>query len=220
MTQESRGKEQKAYTPVLTVSFVLLATVISLAGQAGGSKQPGLYLGGSPGAPIKIEVFSDYQCPVCRSYYLETLKPLMAEYGKTNKIDKISIVYHDFPLEKIHQFARKAVRFGLAAYRLGPDKWMKVSDALYTQQASWSENGNIEAVLKKALSPGDLDQLKKMVSDPAIDQAINQEVSVAQNRAVTSTPTTFIITETGRQQRFIGDPSYPALRDYLDKLIK
>ncbi len=204
----------------LAVLPVFLIAVLSMAGQAGSSKQAEIYLGGQPGAPVKIEVFSDYQCPVCRTYYLETLKPLIAEYTKTNKIDKISIIYHDFPLETIHKFARKAVRFGLAARRLGTDKWVKVSDALYTQQAAWSENGNIEAALEKALDPADLNQLKKIVADPALDATINQEVAQGQSREVTSTPTTFIITETGRQQRFTGDPSYPALRDFLDKLIK
>ena len=197
-----------------------LATVLSMAGQDGGGKPAEIYLGGRPGAPVKIEVFSDYQCPICRTYYLETLKPLIAEYTKTNKIDKISIVYHDFPLETIHQFARKAVRFGLAAYHLGQDKWLKVSDALYTQQSAWSESGNMEAALEKALDPADLNQLKKMAADPAIDAAINKEVALGQSRAVTSTPTTFVVTETGRQQQFTGDPSYPALKAYLDTLIK
>ena len=204
----------------LAILLIFLATVLSMAGQAGTNKPVEIYLGGHPGAPVKIEVFSDYQCPVCRSYYLETLKPLMAEYTKANKIDKISIVYHDFPLETIHQFARKAVRFGLAAQRLGQNKWLKVSDALYTQQAAWAEKGDIETVLEKALDPADMSQLKKLVADPAIDTIINQEVALGQSRAVTSTPTTFIITEAGRQQRFTGDPSLPALRDFIDKLIK
>ncbi len=202
------------------VSFFLSTAVLSFAGQAGNNRLEELYLGGLPGAPVKIEVFSDYQCPVCRSYFLDTLKPLMEDYAKAGKIDKISIVYHDFPLETIHQFARKAARFGMAAYRLGRDKWLKVLDALYRQQTLWSENGNIEAVLQKVLSPADLEQLKKMAADPTIDTAINKEVALGQRRAVTSTPTTFIITETGRQQRFTGDPTFPALKDFLDKMIK
>lgn len=203
-----------------TVLLMFLATVLSAAGQAGSGRLDEMYLGGRPGAPVKIEVFSDYQCPVCRTYYLETLKPLMAEYTKANKMDKLSIVYRDFPLDTIHQFARKAARFGLAAHRLGADKWLKVTDTLYGQQSAWSENGNIESVLEKVLDPADLGRLKKMVADPEIDARINQEVALGQGRGITSTPTTFIITETGRQQRFTGDPSYPAMKDFLDKLVK
>jgi hypothetical protein len=49
-----------------------------------------------------------------------------AEYTKANKINKIYVVYHDFPLD-MHQFARKATRLALAAERLGRDRWLRVT---------------------------------------------------------------------------------------------
>ena len=107
---------------------------LSAAGRNGAGAQPELYLGGQPGAPVKIEVFSDYQCPVCRTFYLETLKPLLADYTKENKIAKICVVYRDYPLD-MHPFARKAARFALAANRLSRERWLRVTDALYTEQA-------------------------------------------------------------------------------------
>ena len=216
----SRSKKGRAGRWVRAVFIVSLAAILSASGQTPGNKQEGFPMFGRPGSPVKIEVFSDYQCPVCRSYYLDTLKPLLAEYAKLNKVDKVFVVYHDYPLESIHAFARKAARFSLAASRMGTDNWLKVAGALYAQQAAWSENGNIEAVLEKTLDPGDWNQLKKLAADPTLDTAINQEVALAQSREVTATPTTFIITETGRQQRFTGDPTIQALKDFLDKLIK
>jgi protein-disulfide isomerase len=195
-------------------------TVAMSISQTAATKPPEIYLAGQSGASVKIEVFSDYQCPICRTYYLETLKPLIYDYTKANKIDRISVVYHDLPLESIHQNARKAARLALAAHRMGKDKWLKVSDALYMQQAVWSEDGNCEAPLEKILEPAELIQLKKMAADPSIETVLNQEIGLAQSRNITSTPTTFIITETGRQQRFTGDPGFAALKDYLDKMIK
>jgi protein-disulfide isomerase len=220
MMLKSKREKMRAGRQALAVFIVSLAAVISASGQTPGNKQEGILMFGRPGSPVKIEVFSDYQCPVCRSYYLGTLKPLLAEFAKTNKADKVFVIYHDYPLENIHAHARKAARFSLAAHRMGTDKWMRVADALYTQQVPWSENGNIEAILEKALEPGEWNQLKQTAGDPALDTLINQEVALAQNREVTATPTTFIITETGRQQRFTGDPTFPALKDFLDKLIK
>ena len=35
---------------------------------------------GSRDAPITIEVFSDYQCPQCRVFYLDTARQLMQSY--------------------------------------------------------------------------------------------------------------------------------------------
>jgi len=216
-----QGSQRRNPCWSVIVAGVLLAFFAGLSmSQTAASKPPEIYLAGQSSASVKIEVFSDYQCPVCRTYYLETLKPLIYDYTKANKIDRISVVYHDLPLDSIHQYARKAARLALAAHRMSKDKWLRVSDALYMQQAGWSEDGNCETSLEKTLEPADLIQLKKLAADPSIEAALNQEILLAQSRDITSTPTTFIITETGRQQRFTGDPGFPALKDFLDNLIK
>jgi protein-disulfide isomerase len=80
-------------------AWVLAAAVLSASGQGGADKQPELWLGGQPNAPLKIEVYSDFQCPHCRSFYLETIKPLIADFTKEKRIGQIYIVYHDFPLD-------------------------------------------------------------------------------------------------------------------------
>lgn len=204
----------------IPVAGFFLAAALSAAGQTAPKKPEEIYLGGKPGAPVKIEVFSDYQCPVCRTFYLESLKPLLLHYMKAGKIDQIAIQYHDLPLDSIHQHARKATRYAIAALRMGKDKWLKVSDALYMQQAVWSEDGNIEGALEKMLDPAEMAQLKKLVTDPSIDEAIKGEVLLAQSRNINSTPTVFVIQETGRQQRATGNIPFEILRDYIDKLLK
>ena len=35
--------------------------------------------------PITIEIFSDYQCPICGRFYEETLRPLIQDYVATGK---------------------------------------------------------------------------------------------------------------------------------------
>jgi len=41
---------------------------------------------GDPNAPIRIEEFSDFQCPYCQSFYLETEHEIVEEYVKTGKV--------------------------------------------------------------------------------------------------------------------------------------
>jgi len=41
---------------------------------------------GDPNAPIKIEEFSDYQCPYCQKFYLETESQLVDAYVATGKV--------------------------------------------------------------------------------------------------------------------------------------
>jgi protein-disulfide isomerase len=47
----------------------------------GGIQQDGPYLG-SPDAPVTIGVFTDLQCSTCDTYELDTVDPLIAEYGR------------------------------------------------------------------------------------------------------------------------------------------
>jgi len=48
---------------------------------------------GPEDAPVTIVEFSDYQCPYCQSWYLQTFDRLMAYYP-----DQIRFVYRDLPL--------------------------------------------------------------------------------------------------------------------------
>jgi len=200
----------------LVAVLTLLAAGLPATGQTSIDKPEELYLGGDPGAPVKIEVFSDYQCPACRAFYLETLKPLVPYCSDTKKV---CIVYHDLPLD-IHQYARPAARLALAAMRLSRERWLRVTDALYTDQAQWAQDGNIDAVLAKVLNPAELARVKKLAADPAIEAVVEQELMVARSRNITSTPTFFVIRETGQQQRVNGGVPYPVLKDYLDRLLK
>ena len=42
------------------------------------NNQPGCNRG-DPNAPIRLEVFSDYECPSCRAFYLQTMKQVFTD---------------------------------------------------------------------------------------------------------------------------------------------
>jgi len=48
---------------------------------------------GPQDAPVTIVEFSDFNCPYCRRFHIETFEPLMAAYP-----DQIRFVYRDFPI--------------------------------------------------------------------------------------------------------------------------
>jgi protein-disulfide isomerase len=200
-------------------AWVLAAAVLSASGQGGADKQPELWVGGQPNAPLKIEVYSDFQCPNCRSFYLETIKPLIADFTKEKRIEKIYIVYHDFPLD-MHQYSRKAASYAMAAARLGRDPWLRVFDALYQEQAQWSVDGNIDAVVAKVLDATELTRVKKLATDPSVEQAVRLEVLLGQSREVTMTPTFWITTQAGPQEHVNGGVPYVLLKGTLEKLLK
>jgi protein-disulfide isomerase len=199
--------------------WAFAAAVLFASGQGGTDKKGDLWLGGQPSAPVKIELFSDFQCPVCRMFYLETIKPLIADFTKEKRIDKIYIVYHDFPLD-MHPHARTAACYALAAERVSREAWLRVTDALYQEQEQWSQNGNIEAVLAKVLDPTELTRVRKLAADPSIEQALRAEILLGQSRQVTMTPTFFVITESGRQERVNGGLAYPVVKGRIEHLLK
>ena len=170
---------------------------------------------GSPNAPIKIEVFSDYQCPTCRTFYFEVSRQLIADYAATGKV---CLVYHEFPL-KGHQYSRQAANFAEAAARLGPQPWIKVTDALFYYQPQWSTDGQVEATVAKALTESEMNLVRRLVDDPAIDAVVERDLQEGNRRAVRSTPTAFILT-TGREERIPPGVQYPILRRVLDGLLQ
>jgi protein-disulfide isomerase len=157
-------------------------------------------------------VFSDFQCPACRAFYLETIKQVMSEYGDTGKA---CIAYREFPLS-MHTHAKKAARYGHAALKISPQLWLQVADALFQNQDTWAASGDIEGVLIKALSAKELGDIKKLVASPAaLDAAIDADVKLGMEREIGSTPT-FFVTAAGKTEKVPGAIRYPILKRYLD----
>src|SRR5665213_747207 len=56
---------------------------------------------GSPSAPLTLELYTDYECPACRDFYLNVLPSVINDFVKTGKL---RLVHRDFPLPQ-HQFS-------------------------------------------------------------------------------------------------------------------
>jgi protein-disulfide isomerase len=197
------------------IILIVLTGAWSASAQTRPVASKDLCLSGQPSAPIRVEVFSDYQCPSCRDFYLETIKPLMKEYGSENKV---CVNYYDFPL-RMHKYAFEASRYSVASRRLGQDQWLRVSEALYEHQSLWAEDGKIDVVVARVLSAQELTQVKTFLKDSAIDLTVNQEIALARERQVTMTPTFFLVAN-GREKKVAGKISYPVLKDTLDRTLK
>ena len=191
------------------ISFVLPASAQS-TGDA-----PGQILGGSPSSPVRIEVFSDFQCTACREFYLGTIRQVLQDYASK---DKVCIVYHEFPLA-MHKFSRNAARYAEAAGLLGVQRLLPVMDSLFMDQAKWSQDGNLDAAVSKVLSNEDFLKLKKLMQNPSINQGIEREIQLGIKQQIKSTPTMFI-SYSGKQQRVEGLVTYLVLKQFIDSIIK
>jgi protein-disulfide isomerase len=202
--------------PAIRVAFLTLLFLwaISAASRLALAQNEGMCVGGKPNSPVKIEVFSDFQCPACRVFYLETMRSVLADYADAGKV---CVVYREFPLSQ-HQYAQPAARYGHAAQRLGQRYWAQIADALYQSQDKWEQDGKLEPVVAGALTKQDLARLQKEMTDPAIDSAIASDIALGKRLEVNQTPT-FFITAKGKTEKVSGVVQYPILRRYLDSLL-
>jgi protein-disulfide isomerase len=172
-------------------------------------------VGGSAVAPVKIEVFSDYQCPACREFYLGTMRSVLSDYADKGKV---CVIYREFPLN-MHSHAREAAKYGTAAMRMGPRYWAQVTDALYQNQDKWVADGKIQEVVAGALAKPDMTRLQKEMNNPAVDATISGDMELGKKLNVDQTPT-FFITAKGKTEKVAGVVQYPILRRYLDNLLQ
>jgi protein-disulfide isomerase len=190
-------------------SVIWTASVLSAA------DAPGQVLGGSLNSPVRIEVFSDFQCSACREFYLGTIRQVLQEYSSK---DKVCIVYHEFPLA-MHRYSRNAAQYAEAAARMGVQRLLPVMDSLFMDQAKWSQDGMLEASISKALPHEDFLKLKKIMESSSIDQAIENEIQLGMKQSVKSTPTIFI-SYSGKQQKVEGLVTYLVLKQFIDTIVK
>jgi protein-disulfide isomerase len=118
---------------------------------------------GSPTAPVRLEIFSDFTCPHCKHFHEEVLPQLMKDYVVGGKV---YVVDRAFPLTGGgHEHSREAFAYAVAAARIG--KYQQVADALYAQQATWAMNGNVWGTVASALpSPADQKKVQELIQRP------------------------------------------------------
>ena len=170
---------------------------------------------GSKTAPITVEVFSDFQCPACKSLYEQTLRPLIDNYVVTGQV---YLIHRDFPLD-IHRYSRLAARYANAAARLG--KFERVATALYARQTTWSADGSVDAAVATVLTPAEMKKVRQWVEQPAqLDLAIDQDVRLGGRVPVRSTPTMIVLHRGITYPLPPGGVNYSLLRQFLEELLR
>jgi protein-disulfide isomerase len=193
----------KTFTVVLAAAAALMAG--STANTNGNTY-------GEPRAPVVIEIFSDFQCPACKTLHDDTFQLIMRDYVVPGKV---YIIYRYFPLP-MHPFGRPCAEFACAASRIG--RYQKVADALFAQQTSISMSGKVEDVVNSVLTPTEAKKVKSLLQDPGVQHEIQIDLDEGKSVPVTGTPTLWI-TRSGKSQVVSLPINYSLLKSYLDALL-
>jgi len=192
------------------LALALTALLASLA--ASSDADPGKSLG-SPNAPIRIEVFSDFECPACKGLHEQILPLVFKDYVIPGKVFLVS---REFPL-RMHRYSRDAAAYATAAARLG--KYPQVADALFKDQVAWAASGKVWDTVAGVLTPAEAMKVEALAKDPSVLSAIQRDTDAGMAAGINQTPT-MIVTHGTSRFPVAGSVNYNLLRSMLDGLLK
>jgi protein-disulfide isomerase len=167
---------------------------------------------GSKNAPVTMEVFSDFQCPACKTLFLTTNRRLMDDYVTSGKV---YLIHRDFPLA-MHAHSRVAARYARAAAQLG--KVEPVEQALFQNQEKWEQSGDVDGTVAAVLSAAEMTKVRALVKGGTLDAAIDKDFALGQTYRVNQTPTTVFHCK-GQTYPYSGVMTYDVLKTFLEQLL-
>jgi protein-disulfide isomerase len=168
---------------------------------------------GDPAAPVTIQLFSDFECPVCKLFHDQTLPSLMKDYVFTGKV---YLVYRDFPLN-IHKYSRVAAGYATAAAQVG--LYQSVADALFRDQAAWTANGKVWDSAASVLTPAQRTKVKALADTASVFGEIQRDLDAGAAASVNSTPT-LVISRGDKRYPVSGTLNYLLVKRLIDDLAK
>lgn len=205
-----QGKQKMPATSTSRRSEVSTITVNGISdidpAKAFGSKTPVLV----------VEIYSDFQCPVCRQLFTQKLNRVMENYVTSATPCKIYIVHRDF-LISYHAYSRAAAEYARAAAHIG--RCQEVESALFQNQERWEATGDVKGTVASALSPAEMKRVQALVDSKALEPLMERDQQLGLALPVHATPTMVFHTRDGKAYPVTGMVSYEVLKNFMDRLL-
>jgi protein-disulfide isomerase len=142
---------------------------------------------GSPDAPVTIIEYSEYLCPYCRRFALETLPLVRQEYVDTGKV---KFVFRDFPVHGQPSVVMAVV----AECAADQGKFWEMQEFLWGRSDEWSQSEDLLATLQGYADELGLDteEFTTCLTQGSPVDRIIEDYNVGIQDGVTGTPAFFI----------------------------
>lgn len=139
---------------------------------------------------INLVVFSDFQCPACKSLEDSYLIRARQAYD-----DQINLVFRHLPLDSIHPYARLAAWASEAARDEG--MFWEYHDLLFEKQADWSGLTSKDAVRDAFIEYAveldiDKDNFIERMESEDVKERVSADVADANSLRLNSTPSIYL----------------------------
>ncbi|MCC6539412.1 MAG: thioredoxin domain-containing protein [Bryobacterales bacterium] len=144
---------------------------------------------GTPGAPVVIVLFSDFQCSYCKKEAEIVRKELLKAFPT-----QVRVYFKDYPLESIHPWARTASVAGRCVQKQKEDAgFWAFHDAVFADQEKITNDNLKEKLKEHARTAGaDVAAFEACLADKTVDAMVTQSAAEGRELGVSSTPTMFI----------------------------
>ncbi|KER05605.1 Na antiporter NhaA 2 protein [Marine Group I thaumarchaeote SCGC AAA799-E16] len=170
---------------------------------------------GDPNAPLSIIEFSDYQCPFCARFYVQTLPLLKSWYIETGEVN---FVYRDFPIPN-HPNAMPAAVASECADDQG--KFWEYHDILFIKQDTWKKLEGMDAITafkEYALELNlDAESFDSCFDSGKYVEEVNQDLSEGRSYKISGTPTFFIGNEEIGYSSMFGAKSFSDFQTIIEE---
>lgn len=144
---------------------------------------------GKAGAPVKMVLFSDFECGFCRTESIMLRKNLLQAFP-----DQVRLYFVTFPLESIHPWAKEAAIAGRCFYTQSNDAFWAYHDWVFAHQNEITASNLKQKALEfgGTLSNVDSLRLSRCINTNATEKEVDKALAMAQGLKLNSTPTLFI----------------------------
>ena len=167
-------------------------------------------------APIQIEAFSDFQCPICRTAHA-TLMELLKQYK-----NRVHVVHRDYPLDQacnrmienpFHDHACQAAWYARCAAKANQPRgsFWAYGALLFEHQDALSRSALRRYAKRLNLDPN---TLAKCAKDPNTRQAVLDDIERGIERGVEGTPTFFV-----NGERVVGPRDMDWWENKLNRIV-
>lgn len=163
---------------------------------------------GTPEAPVRVVIYSDFLCNYCAGFHKNQIKKLLDEYH-----DRVAFVFKQFPLET-HPKSPLIANAALCAHEQG--KYFTYASALYGKQRELERRADTKQELKNLAWTNKLNW--KVFSD-CLDQnrfqtQVQTEGDEARSLNLSAAPAVFI-----GNRLFSGAGEYEVLRQAIEESL-
>jgi protein-disulfide isomerase len=143
---------------------------------------------GPPNAPVTIIEYADLECPTCGLLQKVIEDNILPKYG-----NKIRIVFKDFPLFQIHDWAMTAAIASQCAYEIDPTAFFKFRSTVFANQ-SLINAANVRTMLLDFGERNGIDRLKlsSCIDSRASLGRVESDLKEGNELSIASTPSCFI----------------------------